>query len=150
MKRVPSSAFSLVEVVLALGICAFVLVALIGLFSSGLRAGRESEDQVQAANLASQIIALRMASPTNGPASAAIPPLTSTLLASSPYTTTNYVGFDGLTTNSASAAYRMTCKVATNALTGSRVAQVYLALNWPVQSTNNFGRYETVTYIALQ
>jgi len=43
-------AFSLVEVAMALGIVSFVLLALIGLFSVGLNAGKDSQlDTVQAA-----------------------------------------------------------------------------------------------------
>lgn len=148
-----SPGFSLVEVVIALGICAFVLVALIGLFSSGWKMTRESEEQVQAANLATQIIATRIVAPTNGSAAAAIPP--SKL--SQPYgnvyaTEDSFVALDGtLTTSLSNAACRIACNAGTNAMTGSRLSQVYLRLTWPPQAaaTNASGRYEICTYVAL-
>lgn len=146
-----SRAFSLVEVVLALGICAFVLVALIGLFSTGLRTGRESEEQVQAANLASQIVATRLAAPTaTNLADFAIPlsALTNSYADISPSTGT-LVGLDGRTNSSP--AYRLICRAGTNAQTGPRLAQVYVMLSWPYQAplTNAAGRYEVLTYVPL-
>jgi len=154
MNFFPRKGFTLVEVTLALGICAFVLVALIGLFSTGLKASRESEDQVQAANLASRIVAIRQAAPTNASSfpDLAIPASAMTNAYADAYGgATRYVGFDGMT-NSSSPAYRVTCKAGTNALTGSSTAQVYLLLTWPPQAaaTNAAGRYEILTYIPLR
>lgn len=147
--------FSLVEVVLALGICTFVLIALIGLFSSGWRTSRESEDQIQAANLASRFITVRMAAPTDGPATQNGIPFAKM---SQPYGnaftgTDNYVTSSGQVSASYSpeAAYRITCNVGTNAEAGPTVSQVYLRLSWPPQSsgTNEVGRYEVLTYVPL-
>ena len=149
----PPLAFSLVEVVMALGICTFVLVALIGLFSSGWKMTRESEDQMQAANLASQIIASRIVAPTNSVSNAAIPAGKLGQAYGNAYASEDrFVGFDGLLTADASAAaYRIACNIGTNAATGSRLSQVYLRLTWPPQApaTNASGRYEICTYIAL-
>jgi uncharacterized protein (TIGR02598 family) len=152
MRNTGLRAFSLVEVVLALGICAFVLVALLGLFSTGLRASRESEEQVQAANLASQILATRRSSATNDihlphfaiPASA----LTNTY-ADIYGANGGQIGLDGRTNSTA--AYRIVCRAGTNAVAGARVAQVYLALSWPPGAplTNAAGRYEILTYVPL-
>lgn len=64
------SAFSLVEVVIALGLVSFVIVAVIGLFSVGLQATRDSEESIDATNLAAEIIGKRFAAPTND-----LPPL---------------------------------------------------------------------------
>lgn len=148
-------AFSLVEVVLALGICTFVLIALIGLFSSGWRTSRESEDQIQAANLASRFIAVRVAAPTNGPAAQNGIPFAKM---SQPYGnaftgTDNYVTSSGevSTSYSPSAVYRIVCNVGTNAATGPTVSQVYLKLSWPPQAagSNEVGRYEILTYVPL-
>jgi len=145
--------FSLVEVVIALGICSFVLVALIGLFSSGWKMTRESEEQVQAANLATQIIASRIIAPTNGPSTAAIPPAKLFQPYGNVYTTEDrFVALDGtLTSASSNAAYRIACNAGTNATTGSRLSQIYLRLTWPAQAaaTNASGRYEICTYVAL-
>jgi type II secretory pathway pseudopilin PulG len=56
--------FSLVEVVLALGIVSFALVAILGLFSVGLRGTQESEQTIDAANLGAAMLGRRLASPT--------------------------------------------------------------------------------------
>lgn len=147
--RYGSRAFSLVEVVLALGICAFVLVALLGLFSTGLRAGRESEEQVQAANLASQILATRAATATNL-TNFAIPTAALTKDYSDIYPSGGgTVGLDGRTNGTP--AYRIVCRAGTNADTGPRLSQIYLMLSWPYQAaaSNAAGRYEVSTYVPL-
>jgi len=153
MKGLGCRAFSLVEVVLALGICAFVLVAMLGLFTTGLRASRESEEQVQAANLASQILARRLASPTNASSALTIPASALTNSYADVFGSSGaFVGLDGRTNGSAeNASYRIICRAGTNALTGPRLAQVYLLLTWPPQAalSNAAGRYETLTYIPL-
>jgi type II secretory pathway pseudopilin PulG len=148
----PTRAFSLVEVVLALGICAFVLVALIGLFSTGLRTGRESEEQVQAANLASQILATRLAAPTTSSNlnNFAIPLTALTNSYGDVYASSGgLVGLDGRTNSTP--AYRIICRAGTNAQTGPRLAQVYVMLSWPYQASisNAAGRYEALTYVPL-
>lgn len=160
--RVDITAFSLVEVVLAIGICSFALVAILGLFTTGLRSNQKSEQGIQAANLASMLIAIRTASPTN-----AIPNLPNfaipTSVMTGPYTNayssgsggnalTNYVGLDGQTTNATGAAYLISCRAGTNALTGSGLAQVYLMLSWPPQldpANANAGRYEIIAHIPI-
>ncbi len=145
-------AFSLVEVVMALGICAFVLIAMMGLFVTGLKASRESEDQVQAANLASQILAARLAAPLGSDPNQAIPTNALTRAFSDAYDGQDrFVALDGRFTNSAAASYRVICRAGTNALTGTRMSQVYLMLSWPPQAsvTNAYGKYETLTYIPL-
>lgn len=48
-------AFSLVEVVLAMGIISFALVAMLGLFSVGLKAGKESGESTLVVSMASQV-----------------------------------------------------------------------------------------------
>lgn len=53
----PAAAFSLVEVVLSLGIAAFALVALLGVLPLGLQSHKEASEQIAAVNLASTIIA---------------------------------------------------------------------------------------------
>lgn len=49
--------FSLVEIVLALGIFSFAIVAIIGLMGSSLRLTRDSEERIQAANAATMLAA---------------------------------------------------------------------------------------------
>jgi hypothetical protein len=127
-----------------------VLVALIGLFSSGWRMNRESEGQLKAANAATQLIAARVASPTNG--SAGIPAAALTQPYGSAFTgPTNYLTEEGVVTTSPdSAAFQITCNAGTNASTGNKLAQIYLLLTWPPRAApGNAGRYELTTYVPL-
>jgi len=57
MKRRRHTAFSLVEVVLALGIVAFTISAVLGVLSVGLSIEKEAAQESQAANIASAVIA---------------------------------------------------------------------------------------------
>ena len=148
-------AFSLVEVVLALGISVFVLVIIMGLYSTGLRVNRESENQIQEANLASLIIAARRANPTNA-SQLAIPASSLTNAYTNAFANgtqlTNYIGSDGLLTNAANAVYTVSCKAGTNTMTGPNLAQVYMMLSWPAQAnpTNaSSDHYEVTTYIPV-
>jgi uncharacterized protein (TIGR02598 family) len=60
------TAFSLVEVVVAIGIVAFAILALVALLPIGLHAVRNSTEEIQAANLISVISSdLKDTSPTN-------------------------------------------------------------------------------------
>ena len=59
----PGSGFSLVEVVLALGVVSFALVAIIGLLPIGLASGRGSIQESRANHLADEIFATLRAQP---------------------------------------------------------------------------------------
>lgn len=147
-------AFSLVEVLLALGICTFVIVGMIGLFGTGLQASRESEEQIQAADLATFLLATRAASPTAQISNFAIPAsaLTNTFASAFP-TANNYVGFDGALTALDKAAYRITCRAGTNTDTGSRISKLYLMLSWPPAADaalSTTKRYEVLTYVPIR
>ena len=48
-------AFSLVEVVLALGVVSFAIVAILGVFPLGLRTGRSAQDETRAAQIAQAV-----------------------------------------------------------------------------------------------
>ena len=152
-------AFSLVEVVMAIAICSFVLVAILGLFTTGLQSTKESEEEIQAANLAATLISLRMATPTNTITALpnfAIPASAMTQTYGGAYSggaSTSYVGTDGQTlATAANAAYMITCMAGTNSVTGTGISQVYLMLSWPPQvpSTSAAGRYELTTYIPIR
>lgn len=51
------SAFSLVEVVLALGVVSFAIVAILGILPAGLQTGHSAQDETRAAQIAQAIIA---------------------------------------------------------------------------------------------
>ncbi|MEP6810801.1 MAG: hypothetical protein ABI992_11200 [Chthoniobacterales bacterium] len=63
MKR--AAAFSLVEVVLALGVIGFALLAIIGLFPIGLQSGRASIQETRANHIAQEIFATMRSQPFN-------------------------------------------------------------------------------------
>jgi Tfp pilus assembly protein PilV len=149
-------AFSLVEVVLALGVASFALISLIGLFAHALETTRESTQAILASNAAASIIALERVSPTNGLANASpIPRLdqASSNFTPSPSFSINpavYVTSSGQVTNSAShASYGLLYQVVPNATTNA--AQVYLMLYWPPEGspTNSIGKYEISTQVYL-
>jgi uncharacterized protein (TIGR02598 family) len=59
--------FSLVEVVVAIGIVAFAMLAVVGLLPTGLKIARNSAEQAQAANLVAALAeSVRGATATNG------------------------------------------------------------------------------------
>jgi len=140
-------AFSLIEVMLALGIVAFCLVTLMGLMTVGLQTSRDSTDTVQAADIASMLVSLRRTSPTNSlPTSFALPPL------NLPANGTLYLAADGAVTSSAQASYRLTYGVVTNS---SQFSSLQLMLTWPPPADPIAaaqlvkGRYELFTCIPL-
>ncbi len=64
MKKNPDSAFSLVEVTLALGVAAFCLLAIFGLLPVGLQSNQTSVEQTAAAGIARTILSdLRSTTP---------------------------------------------------------------------------------------
>jgi len=57
MKTKPDFGFSLIEVVLALGVISFAIVGIMGLFPVAMRAGLESQRETRAVYIARQIFA---------------------------------------------------------------------------------------------
>lgn len=121
--------FSLIEVVLAVGIFAFVGVALIGLFSIGLKTNRESIDEMEATAMAQSLLNARKAAATNELPNLALPPLDqpAEISTSSPA----FLAADGMLTNSASGArfgllYRIRPEK-----TPAAASSLYLCLYWP-------------------
>jgi len=137
--------FSLVEIVLALGICAFCLVALLGLFSIGMKSSRESVENLEVANLASLLITQRRASPTNSNSFSVLPPLTAS--ASNSNAPVFITEFGEMTTID-KAAYRLVYDIQTST---HRVSQVALTLSAPpsVEPTNSRTRYAVITYVRV-
>jgi type II secretory pathway pseudopilin PulG len=141
-----------VEVVVALAIFSFALVAIVGLFVVGLNTSKESSDQIQGANFASLLISTRRALPTNVIANFALPPLNAPYSAAGTFlTNTTGVAADG--TTNAAPAYNVFYQAGTNSITGPHLALVHLVIWWPLAAalpTNNpGGRYELSTQVAL-
>lgn len=67
---VSSSSFSLIEVVIAIGVASFCLIAVFGLLPVGVRTNQNAISQTAAAGIASAVIADMRATPKAAPASA--------------------------------------------------------------------------------
>lgn len=144
-----TGAFSLIEVVLAVGIFAFVAVALIGLFSYGLKINRESVDEMEATALAQSLLNTRKAAPTNILTNCALPALNQT--AEIPPASPAYVSADGASVDAADVArfglvYRIRPQPAP-----AGVSSVYLCLFWPAQAGADKaqGRCELLSTVPL-
>jgi type II secretory pathway pseudopilin PulG len=62
--REKNEGFTLIEVVMAMGIFVFAGIALVGLLAVGLRSGSDSKQRFQAASIAETICSTRRAAPT--------------------------------------------------------------------------------------
>lgn len=150
LKKTSSPAFSLIEIVLALGITTFCLVALLGLFSVAIRTSRESAEELLAAHLAQSILVTRRSYPTND-LSATFPNFPLPPLASSAQSIIQ-LDNDGnkVVTNSSTAQYNLSYNISAPAQAPGP-AFVYLRLTWPARATssNLMGAYEVATQIPV-
>ena len=113
-------AFSLAEIVIALGILAFALVAIIGLLNVGLRSSKDAQiDTIKAATTRSILSSIR----TNAPASYA--------------GETRWFNFDGSTNANGVDAY-FECLIATNAppppVSAQRMTGVRIEFRYPLSA----------------
>jgi uncharacterized protein (TIGR02598 family) len=146
------AAFTLVEVVVALSIFSFALVAIVGLFMVGINTSKESSDQIQEANFASLLISTRRSLPTNSIANFALPPLNAAYSSTGTFLTNSAgVASDGTTTGTP--VYNLFYQVGTNSLTGSHLALVHFIVWTPISApfpaSNPSARYELTTQVAL-
>jgi Tfp pilus assembly protein PilV len=163
MRNPSEAAFSLVEVVIALAVFAFVGIALLGLLSVGLQNSQDSRERTQAASIAEQICAIRRAAPTNDFTGTApqpgfpLPILNTAANNISPLAPV-YLSQDGTTnTTAGGASFGLLYNIIPQknlAPTGasSGVATVYLCLYWPAKASPTNGatsRYELATTFAL-
>jgi type II secretory pathway pseudopilin PulG len=163
--RQNKSGFTLVEVVLALGILVFAGFALISLMAEGFQSSKDSKQQFQAATIAEYICATRRTAPTTDLSTTQpnfpLPNLTNAV----PTGNTNNFGYpvymtaDGATTTQANARFGLLFSI--NAPTtyvpavSPGAATVYLYIYWPPQmsatsATNgSTSHYELTTSIAM-
>jgi uncharacterized protein (TIGR02598 family) len=151
-----SAAFSLVEVVLALGVTTFCLVALVGLLSVGLTSNRGTIDQAGATAVLSAAVADLYATPrgtTTTPQFGITLPSTPT--ASTSATTLYFVGNGQFSTSlQSSSAYRLTATPIVSTAPGTtgptRVATFLdLKVTWPAAVTPSLAAGSAETFIAL-
>ncbi len=155
-------AFSLVEVVLALGVTSFCLMALFGLLSVGLNNNRGTIEQAGATAILSAAMSDLYATPPTVPPGAStnsvqfgikIPANPVTAVASSSVTTL-YFSASGLTTNSTAAqsAYRLTVTplVPTSPTSPTRVASFFdLLVSWPAAASISNAAGSAETFVSL-
>lgn len=142
-------AFSLIEVTLALGILAFGVVSLLGLFSLGLGEDHKSKTEMDAAHTASGFIAARRANPTGVIPGLPIPSLGTEV----PTPTIAWANQDGVSQpNSTGAFYKVVYSIKRESAT---LVQLSLSLSHPatntaaLDSSKSLINYETLTYVRI-
>jgi uncharacterized protein (TIGR02598 family) len=163
-----SGGFSLVEVVIALGVFLFAGIGLISLLMAGIKGSRDSAEQIQAATIAEKICSTLRAAPdvnlTGGNSANPnfpIPPLNTT---GSGVSGKVFLNADGAKVGSATdpdarfgliyqiynTLYPIPSGNSTAATPG--VATLYICLYWPAQAPAEAsqGHYELTTTFALQ
>ena len=168
--RAATRGFSLTEVVLALGIFAFAVVALLGLLTVALSSSQESGERLAASNLAAEIIGKRRSSPDAELAGFVLPRLTDVSATSAESAESNQpgaeVGPGGFEAPNNEGkflcVYRLWKDPDTEAAVQAgggeesafRLVHVHLRLSWPVGAarTNAVAtkHFEVKTAIALQ
>ncbi len=118
--------FSLIEVVLAIGLLAFALVAIVGLLAVGVDAGSTSKEMVVAASIASQAIAERRHSPDVDATGLLLPPATATGTGEIFVSSTGQAVADA-----ANAEYRLSWNYSRPATDLSKVTFVTVSVHWP-------------------
>lgn len=126
--------FSLVEVVLAIGIVVFCLLAIVGLFSVGQTASRRATDQTSLAAAAFQVMSKTRSLPN-------------------PTATTYYFNRQGQATNLASANYVCDVSLGTVPTTemadiSTNLTRVKMQFTWPASIASN-RPYTNIFYATL-
>lgn len=120
-RKIRQLAFSLIEIVLAIGIISFSLLAMFGLVSVSLQSNRASASDTDLASMSRQVLATLRNLP----------------FSSLPSATNYYFGPDGSPTNSAAALYDCAVTLTSDAAIPSgdfKTAQ--LQFTWPVTAGN--------------
>jgi type II secretory pathway pseudopilin PulG len=135
-----------VEVVLALGIAAFALIAIVGLLPVGLKLAQESDEESRAINLISQITTDRRVSKEAEPSETfLLPALSGTAEASNVFG----VSEDGryLGTDYANSRYRVNYILTPPSEDRGDPWRLWMRVSWPAQSANASGSVETLVTI---
>jgi uncharacterized protein (TIGR02598 family) len=138
--------FSLIEVVLALGIASFSLLLLTALIPTGLQTNKESVEESQAINLLSGMIAERMSVPLNKkcPTYPELPILETAM--QDPESGFFYVDEAGqsLAADPGGARYRVEYSIRPSALNSQAPYQGHFRVIWPALGTTTTGSVETM------
>ena len=146
--------FSLVEVVIAIGVASFCLIAVLGLLPVGMKANKDSSNQTTAAGLAMAIASDLKATPATTPAIStnsttyrlSIPPA-----GSAATTSTLYLSEDGSTNASASdfkSSYRATVTITPPASGLKSATAARILVTWPATAAvSNTSSLENLIYL---
>ena len=143
-----SKAFSLIEVVMALGICSFCLIALIGLLSQGLSTNRDTVSETEAAGIA-RMVQSDLAAREVADATGKLKPTTSRFgitvpAAPSSATTapakTFFLKADGSDGSSIDSIYRVDVSFGASASAVSAIA-LYILVTWPSGANPSAGNW---------
>jgi len=154
--------FSLTEVIIALGIFAFCIVALINLLAVGIRTTGQSQERLEAANTAQELLEMRRLYPTNLTSSGSNVPVNLANWGLPEIKTTSLpvigevpIAEDGtiVSATSPEAVYWLNYRLTTNALSTNCV-NVFLSLapvhsSDKVHTSDKLRTYELVSSISL-
>jgi len=155
-----ASAFTLIEVVIAVGILSFALVAVAALLPIGLQSNRDSTEETQAVNLLQSLIADRQAASLSGTSyNYGLPALSGStgplVTGSSQATGTLFVNESGLVTTSGTptpsdARYRVTYTIYGTGTLGQQPIPVNFKVSWPAPQTSKPAAVETLATFSQQ
>lgn len=140
--------FSLIEVVLALGVMSFAILSIMALLPMGLQTNRDSHEESVGTNLIAAMVAdwraLKIGGTNNTSPVFNLPKLQPTM----PLTNTIGIGETGQLTNLSSARYRVAYRIIPPA-TSDSFAPYYISfvISWPAQATNVMSSVESIAAI---
>jgi type II secretory pathway pseudopilin PulG len=142
-------AFSLVEVVLALSVATFAILAIVSLLPAGIKSTKDSLDETRALSVLNEVVSDRQATPFQSSSTLfGLPALTNTLV--SPITNSFGVLPNHQSTATLSQAlYKVTCIETPPAAGRLDPYQLYVKVSWPAAGTGPAaGAVETVATFA--
>ena len=140
--------FSLIEVVLALGLTSFALLTMLGLFTVGLKDVNESERKVEAANAMGSILEARLAAPVKVSELDVLPAIDPQSL---PLRGTAYISASGRKVGAGDARFQLTYEIwpDSGSPVGSpaRLVRLHLLASWPAGAApeKSMGTSEVLT-----
>lgn len=146
-KRLWQRGFSLVEVVLALGVFAVALVAMIGLLPRGMQTNQESREETEAMGLMRHLVAERRAQPFKDSTSSGLPPLDS-VSPDSPLVSRVETNSTNLPWGDRRYRVQYTLQrpaVISNAVSRNSPYLVFLRVSWPADTANSQGSVESLS-----
>lgn len=151
LRRKNAEAFSLIEVTLAIGICAFAMISMVALLPMGLKLNGELDDSARSVSIAGAIAADRLSSLLNTPS---LTYRTPALLDSSgkpvPLSEFSfYVTETGEhTTTPSEARYKATLQyIPVSNVDFKPPFYIALRISWPALAANPTGNFETIITI---